>query len=95
MSGAISAAVACYRVALDHERACRAALVRHVERCEICSRRPPPRGRRYPPCAVWRSAVTKFATAQTNRTTAERGLPARHRTALDHERARLGPEVKP
>ena len=71
-----SAARSRYRVALDHERACRAALVRHVERCEICSRRPPPRGRRYPPCAVWRSAVTKFATAQLVRAAAERGLRA-------------------
>ena len=74
MSSATSAAAARYRVALDHERACRAALVRHVERCEICSRRPPPRERHYPPCAVWRSAVTEFATAQTNRTTAEHDL---------------------
>ena len=35
-----SAARSRYRTALTHERACGAAIARHVERCNICGDRP-------------------------------------------------------
>ena len=71
MNSAASAATARYLTALAHEGACRAAITRHIERCDVCRRPTAWDNPNDMACAVLDSALSELLIAQVIRTEAE------------------------